>query len=74
MQGKFKWTVLIVICLSLIYLAFTNRYLILEVGDSGQVVQVTVVEQGTQIIKYDRWTHKVQIHLTTIKSALKIDK
>ena len=69
MQGKFKWTVLTVICLSLIYLAFTNRYVILEaegcvqfslnpgLDASGGYVQIG-------IIKYNRWTHKAQIQVT----------
>ncbi len=64
MQGLFKWAVLIVICLSLSYLAFTNRYIIIESEASGQGSSAQAhVAQGpiTIIVKYDRWTHKILV-------------
>lgn len=47
MQVKFKWVCLLLIVFTLLYLAYTNRYIILKTEDLSYV------------LKYDRWTHSV---------------
>ena len=71
MQGKFKWVVLIVICLSLIYLAFTNRYvgypLKVEI-DLTKFDQIPIVYY--RFYTYDKWTGKIDWRITENDSLI----